>query len=456
LHIATAVTAMTRAILFFSETGMKFYDRLSEINTLCRIEKMSEKAAQMTIMVGRRRVGKTTLLKNAYSNTPVLYFFVAKKNEVLLCEEFSQEIDDKLTERAGLFRSFSELFKFIMRISERLRFTLIIDEFQEFQHINKSIFSDMQNIWDSYKDKSQINLVLCGSIYSMMKQIFENAKEPLFGRAGSKIVIRPFDTATIKKVLSDHYPDYCNEDLLAFYMLTGGVAKYMDQLMMCSAYTKETMLDSLFEVGSLFLDEGRAVLIDEFGKDYSNYFSVLSLIASSRAERGMIERILGMPVGGYLDRLEKEYGLIRRLRPFMAKEGSRFNKYVIEDNFLNFWFRFIYKYRSAIEIGNLQYVRDIVARDYEVYSGIMLEKYFRTKLMEANKYSDIQGYWDRKGENEIDIVAVNEMQKEIVFYEVKRNKKKINLALLKQKSTSIILKYPAFKADYIALSMDDM
>jgi AAA+ ATPase superfamily predicted ATPase len=290
----------------------------------------------------------------------------------------------------------------------------------------------------------------------MMKRIFEFAKEPLYGRATSKIIVRPFAIDTLKQVLYDYNPNYKNEDLLAFYMMTGGIAKYMEQMVMRAAVTKETMLDSLFEDGSFFLDEGRSVLIDEFGKDYSNYFSVLSLIASSKTDRGMIESILGMPVGGYLDKLEKEYGLIRRVRPFMAKEGSRYNKYIIEDNFLNFWFRFIYKYRSAIEIGNLQYVRDIVERDYEVYSGLILEKYFRTKLIESKQFSDIQGYWDRKGENEIDIVAINEMQKKISFCEVKRNRKKINLDLLKQKSFAIIQQYPTFEAEYLAFSIDDM
>ena len=97
-------------------------------------------------------------------------------------------------------------------------------------------------------------------------------------------------------------------------------------------------------------------MVDEFGKDYGNYFSVLSLIANSKTERGAIESTLNMPVGGFLDKLEKEYNLIKKVRPYMAKEGSRSNRYRIEDNFLNFWFRFIYKYRSAVEIGNMEYL----------------------------------------------------------------------------------------------------
>jgi len=435
---------------------MKFYDRISEIATLQGIERSSSETAQMTMMIGRRRVGKTTLLKNAFQSTPVLYFFVAKKNEVLLCDEFTQEINDKLGVPIGSFASFAELFRAIMQLSQRMNFTLIIDEFQEFRSINSSVFSDMQNIWDSTKDSSKINLVLCGSIYSMMKRIFENSKEPLFGRATVRMIVKPFDISTIKEILSDYHPKYTNEDLLAFYMITGGVAKYIEQLVNRKAFTKKAILDAVFSDGSFFLDEGRDVLIDEFGKDYGNYFSILSLIASSKTDRGQIESTLNMDVGGYLDRLEKEYNIIKRTRPFGAKEGSRSNKYKIEDNFLNFWFRFIYKYRSAVEIGNLDYVRDIVERDYETYSGIILEKYFRTVMIEAKEYSDIQGYWNSKGENEIDIVAINEAEKRLVFCEVKRNPKRISLNVLENKAKDIISKYPKFSVEYRGLSLEDM
>lgn len=435
---------------------MKFYDRLSEISTLKSIEQASLETAQMTMMVGRRRIGKTTLLKNAFKSSTFLYFFVAKKNEVLLCEEFSQEISAKLGIPVGSYSRFSELFKAIMKLSHRMDFTLVIDEFQEFRTVNSSVFSDMQNIWDSTKDNSKINLILCGSIYSMMKRIFENTKEPLFGRATSRIHIKAFDIKTIKKILSDYHPNYTNEDLLAFYMITGGVAKYIEQLIIGKAFTKKRILDTLFTNSSFFLDEGRDVLINEFGKDYGNYFSILSLIASSKTERGQIESTLNMDTGGYLDRLEKEYNIIKRNRPFGAKEGSRSNKYKIEDCFLNFWFRFIYKYRSAVEIGNFQYIRDIVERDYETYSGIILEKYFRAMMIEAKEFSDIQGYWNSKGANEIDIVAINDIEKRLVFYEVKRNPKRIRLGGLEHKAKDIISRYPEYSVEFKGLSLQDM
>ena len=436
---------------------MLFYDREKEIELLREIEENAHHFAQMTIIMGRRRVGKTTLLKNAFdSSTTVLYFFVAKKNELLLCEEFVREVEEKLSISLGNFQNFSHLFKALMIQSQSRKFTLIVDEFQEFANINSSVFSDIQNIWDSYKETSKINLIFCGSIYSMMKRIFENDKEPLYGRATSKMVIKPFAISVIKQILSDFHPAYSKEDLLTFYMITGGIAKYVEQLAINRAFSKKKILDAVFKESSFFLDEGRAVLVDEFGKDYGNYYSILSLIASSKTDRAEIESILNMPVGGYLERLEKDYNLIKRHRPFGAKEGVRSNKYLIEDNFLNFWFRFIYKYRSAIEIGNFEYVRNLVERDFEMYSGMMLEKYFRFALMETKQFSEIGNYWNKKGEDEIDIVAVNEMEKRLLFCEVKRNKKRISIPVLEMKSKEIIRKYPNYHVEYKGFSLDDM
>lgn len=435
---------------------MRFYDRVQELETLREIEVASAESAQMTMIVGRRRVGKTTLLRNAFTATPMLYFFIGRKNEILLCEEFVEEIESKLGEAFGHFTSFAQLFKVLMQLSFRKNFTLIIDEFQEFKSINPSLFSDMQNIWDANKEESRMNLVICGSIYSMMKQIFENSKEPLYGRATARMHIRPFDINTLKEILADNNPDYKSEDLLTFYLLTGGVAKYIEQLVIRKAFTKDKMLKTVLSPGSYFLEEGKDVLIEEFGRDYSNYFSILALIASSKTARGDIESTLNMPIGGYLDKLENEYNIIRRIRPFMAKEGSRNNKYKIVDNFLQFWFRFIYKYRSAVEIGNLDYVRQIVERDYETYSGYILEKYFRQQLAESKAYSDVQSYWDRKGENEIDIIAVNDFEKRLLIGEVKRNKERINLHILENKATEIARKYADYQIEYKGFSLKDM
>lgn len=435
----------------------KFYNRENEIALLETIRQRATTSAEMTFVVGRRRVGKTELLRRTFNQDKTLYFFIERKNETLLCEEFLQEIDLKLgTTIYGQINNFKQVFALLMDVSQREHFTLIIDEFQEFANINASIYSEMQNVWDNKKNLSKMNLILCGSVYSLMTKIFQNTKEPLFGRATASLNLKPFNIQTIKSILHDHHPNYSPEDLLAFYAITGGVAKYVELLIKAKAFTKKRIWSEVFVENSMFLNEGKAVLIDEFGKDYGNYFSILSLIASSKTSRSEMESILNGSIGGYLDKLENEFGLIKKIRPFGAKPSGKSVKYQIEDNFLNFWFRFIYKYRSAVEIGNFGYLRDIVERDYETYSGLILEKYFRQKLIESKQFSELSNYWDKKGANEIDIIALNEMEKHLVFFEVKRNKSRISIPLLQRKSENIIKNFPTYTIQYNALSMEDL
>ena len=434
---------------------MKFYNREKELKNLKTIEKASKISAKMTIIVGRRRIGKTTLIKEAYPQK--LYLFVSKKNEALLCEEFIKIVELQLEVKIfGEMRKFKELFEYLMELSTKRAFTLIIDEFQEFLTINKSLYSDMQNIWDAYKDRSQMNLVLSGSIYSLMKRIFENRKEPLFGRANNKIELKAFSVITLKEILEDYSPHYTNDDLLSFYILTGGVAKYVEIFVDAKAFTLEKQLDLIFDDYSLFLEEGKNLLIEEFGKEYTTYFSILSLIASSKTSRTEMESILERNIGGYLEKLENEYRIIKKIKPIFAKEGSRTVKYEIIDNFFNFWFRFIYKYRSAIELENYEYVKNIVRRDYETYSGLFLERYFQEKLRLSYEYSAIGNYWERGNQNEIDIVAINEDEKRMLIGEVKRNPKKIDLYKVEQKSLKLRAKYKKYAVEYRGFSLEDM
>jgi AAA+ ATPase superfamily predicted ATPase len=343
-----------------------------------------------------------------------------------------------------------------MDLSKKRHFTLIIDEFQEFNNLNSAVYSEMQHIWDKHKASSKINLVLCGSIYSLMHKIFENSKEPLFGRATARLHVKQFNIQTIKDIYKDYYPKFSSEDLLAFYLFTGGVAKYVELLVAAKAFTLKKMVNEIISENSLFLEEGRNVLIEEFGKDYGNYFSILALIASSKTSRSEMESIMNISLGGFLDKLENEFGLITKVRPVLSKPGGRSVKYHINDNFLNFWFRFIFKYRSAIEMGNFDYAKTIIFRDYKTYSGIILERYFREKIISEKDLSVIGAYWENGNQNEIDIVALNEYEKTAFIAEVKRNSKNINLNILQNKSANLARKLSGYTIEYRGLSMDDM
>ncbi len=434
---------------------MKFYNREKELQNLRDIQKSSLSSSKMTVIVGRRRIGKTKLIKEAYKDK--VYFFVSKKNEALLCAEFIDIIESTLSVKVfGQFSSFKNLFEYLMNLSITTSFTLVIDEFQEFLQINSSIYSDMQNIWDEYKDKSKMNLVLSGSIYSLMKKIFEDKKEPLFGRANNKIHLKSFTVNTLKKILKENYPKYKNKDLLSFYIFTGGVAKYVEIFVEKQAFTFEKQLEVIFSDFSLFLEEGKNLLVEEFGKEYTTYFSILSLIASSKTSRSQIESILEKNIGGYLERLENDYTLIKKIKPIFAKEGSRIVKYEIIDNYFNFWFRFIYKYKSAIEIENYDFVKDIIKRDFSMYSEKFLEKYFIEKLQLEKKYSQLGTYWEKSNQNEIDVVALNELEKKVLIAEVKLNTKKINLDVLEEKSKKLEKNFKKYEIQYIGYSLEDM
>ena len=440
--------------------NMKFYNREKEIKKLLEIKEQSKKNAQFSVVTGRRRIGKTQLLLKSYENTKFLYFFVAKKSEVILCQDFLQELKEKLNSPIlGEVNSFSVLFEYIVQLSYEQNITLIIDEFQEFFTVNPSVYSDMQRIWDLHKDKAKLNLIVSGSVISLMYKIFENYKEPLFGRANHFIKLQAFKTNTLKEILSDYNPSYTPDDLLALYSFTGGVAKYV-QLFMDNGWTsKEKMIEGMIDENSIFISEGKNLLIDEFGKEYGTYFSILTAISEGKNTRAEIENLLKKEIGGYLTKMERDFNLIKKQQPIFTKSSTKNVKYQIEDNFIMFWFRFIYKYSSMIEIGAYEQLRKIIERDFSSFSGHMLEKYFRENAQISQAYTSIGNYWDRKGETEIDFIAVNEIEKNIDFAEIKRQKNNISIDKLRQKAAEFLIQNPQFnsyKKEFYAWSLEDM
>ena len=318
---------------------MKFYDREKEIGFLRKTREMAEKSACFTVVTGRRRIGKTTLITKAYEDTPFVYFFVARKAEADLCEVFLEEISEKLgVPMLGSSKHFSDIFRYLMQLSQKQSFTLVIDEFQDFYRVNKAVFSEMQDIWDTYEKTSHINLIVCGSIYSMMQKIFKDQKEPLYGRNTGELKVKPFLPSVLKQIMRDAKPEYSKEDLLAMFAFTGGVAKYVNQLVDAGALDKDSMIRHVISANSTFLNEGKNNLIEEFGKDYGTYFSILSCIARGKNTRSEIEDVIGKEIGGYLTNLEKDYELIAKRQPLFEKSVTKNVRYELDDVFYSFWF----------------------------------------------------------------------------------------------------------------------
>ena len=408
---------------------MKFYNREEEVAELQRIEKLAFTSnSRMTVITGRRRIGKTSLIKRAFesSEAPMLYFFVARKTESALTEDFASEMRKKLDIYVpeGI-NTIIGLLRYLFETNKERRLTVVIDEFQEFQSINPSIFSDMQNLWDSCKNDTRLNLVLSGSVLSMMKKIFADAHEPLFGRADNIINLKPFKTSVIKEILHDYNPDFNSEDLLALYSITGGVPKYIELLCGNGHVTATSMLKFVTSYMSPFIDEGRNLLITEFGRDYGTYFSILLAISKGLTTQAEITRAVGNgSIGGHIERLESTYNIISKSRPIFSKPGSKNTvRFRISDMFLQFWFRFIESNRPMIELDNYRDLTELVKAQYPTYSGFTLERYFRQKLAEEGGFREIGSWWMPKagqGANEIDIVGIRTDNRNALVAEVKR------------------------------------
>lgn len=410
---------------------MRFYNRKNELTQLEAIRQRSlSQHSQMTVITGRRRIGKTKLILKSCEGTATVYWFVGRGNEAALCRQFAVTASSSLNVfiPEGIM-SFPVLFEYMMNIGKNMQFNLVIDEFQEFFNIAPSVYSSIQDIWDRYKDSTKVNLIASGSVYSLMHRVFFEYSEPLYGRCDTIIRLKPFSLKTLKEIMSDCHPAYSNDDLLALYTITGGVPKYVELLMDRSAFTVEKMIECCMEENSIFLEEGNILLVGEFGKRYGNYYSILSAIAYGRNTASEISQTIGdASVGGMLSRLEEDYELISKKRPVGSKPGSQNVRYEISDNFLRFWFRYVARNQDLVQAGLYGKLEETVKADYPTYSGLTLERYFRQKLREEGIYREIGSWWDNsKGkdvdQNEIDIVAVEASGQRVLMAEVKRRRK---------------------------------
>ncbi len=193
-----------------------------------------------------------------------------------------------------------------------------------------------------------------------MHKIFQNSKEPLFGRADRIIYLKPFPPSTLKEILTD-YKAYTKENLFCIFMITGGVPKYIDTLTRNKSFSKEDIIDLYLQENSLFVDEGKTILIEEFGKEYRTYSS-----------------------------------------------------------------------------------------------GTILEKLYHELFIESSEYNLIGNYWECGNKNELDIVAINDLEKSMVIAEVKINLEKAKMKLLQEKSIKLIQKYNDYKIEYKLLGMQNL
>ncbi len=424
---------------------MKFFGREVELKELRKVRELSQERSRFTVLTGRRRVGKTELSREAFDDgkTPYLNLPITRQPEVTLCAQLQEEAERVLhLGLHGTCTRFDELFRELMKEAERRPYTLVIDEFQEFDRTNPGVYGDIQHIWDEYHNKTKLNLVVNGSVNRLMNKIFFDDSQPLYGRNTGTLVLKPFGPSLLKEIFRCYKPNYANRDLLALWAVSGGVARYVDMMMSARAFTKAEMLEEIFSPLSAYIPEGRTILADEFGPDYGTYFTLLAAISSGQTTSAELKNLLGTEVGGFLAKLEDQYSIVEKKQPIFGKQTAKNAHFQIDDCFFRFWFRFVHKLSYLNELGRRDRMRDIAERDFDVFSGYALERYFTAKIVEDKGCTRIGSWWDRKGENEIDIVSEDEVAETLAFYEVKVDSSRFDAARLAEKVEAFFAKNP--------------
>ena len=170
-----------------------------------------------------------------------------------------------------------------------------------------------------------------------------------------------------------------------------------------------------------------------------------------------IDSVIGKNSGAYLGNLCDDYSFITKNTPIFSNPGARNIRWSIDDCYLRFWFRFIYPHQGMIEAGQTALLQQYLSENYEQFTGRTLERWFQTKTMESGNYTRIGNWWDKRGENELDLIAVNEFNNTGVIAEVKRNERKISMSILENKVASLPQKvFAKYNLQLLAMSLKDI
>ena len=406
---------------------MKFIDREREISSLGKFWLKSD--PQLFVIYGKRRVGKTELIKQFIKNKPHIYFLSQKisehENLKTLSMLVGEYFDDDIL-KARSFDTWQMFFEYLEKhIKEKLIF--VIDEFPYLADINKGISSIFQAGWDEHLKHIPIFLILCGSSIAMMKSEVLSHKAPLFGRRTGQMLLKSFNF----KQASMFFPDLLFEDKLQFYSVVGGNPSYLNKIESKKSLN-ENLIEHFLIPESMLYNEVEFILHEEL-REPRNYLAILKAIALNKTKISEIVNETGFEksiLHKYLFVLE-DLQIIQKEFPVTEKNPSKSRKgiYKLQDQFFKFWFRYILPNKSRIEEGKVNYVIKIINSDFNL---LVSENYEKVALEIVKEHESIffeieriSRWWDRN--EEIDLVALNEKEDNILFGEVKWSNKPVGI-----------------------------
>jgi hypothetical protein len=319
------------------------------------------------------------------------------------------------------FANWDDFVRYIFEYSRQKHIVVVFDEFQNFRYVDPSVFSIFQKHWDAYSASSRMLLVFIGSYVGLMKKIFTEEKEPLYGRITARIDLKPLKYEFTREICRK-LGIIDEEDIVKLYITFGGIPRYY-QLMEeygLSDYDKTLKL-LIFDENAVLRDEARQILVGELGRNYTIYFSILEAISFGKNTLKEISDFTGMEMKSlekYLGELIRDFDLVERRIPVIG--GQKMGRYILKDNMIKFWFRFVYPNTSLLEMGRNELVMKRVNDELPNYMGKAVEDVVRDKMAQRLPFepTGIGSWWNRRGD-EIDFVALNERAGEIVFGEIK-------------------------------------
>ena len=423
---------------------MKFYNRQRELELL---DLLYGSRPSLLVLTGKRRVGKTELIKQFMKDRKSLYFFVdSNKSIEILMTEFNHLLKDGLRLPDYIQVDETETFlDFLTTYEEDV--VVAIDEFQRFLKIHPSFITQLQKYWDLRSDNCRLFLIISGSSIGMIRKIFIEEGAPLFKRADNILTLKPFTIREVFEMLEDIGIKDTNEKL-DLYLLFGGTVYYyrLFEKYQCTGFA-DALEKLIFNEFAPLGNEVRDILIEEFGREHATYYEIISAIARGRcslSEISDMSHVSANSLAPYFYDLIDLLGIAEHRIPVTdVPRKSRRGRYFLKDNFFRFYGYFIYPMLSQYMAGNYTSLMEKVLQEWKRFTGWAFEDVCRELLVEEliAEYPKIGSWWDRKG-NEIDVVGINDEENKILLIEIKNME-------LGEDSARKILKSTVDKAGYI-------
>lgn len=426
----------------------------------------------MTVIYGRRRIGKSTLIAEFVKDKKTIFYTATKVGKTRNLELFSRQVVELFM--PGMenisFGTLEAVFDFIDKNIGDEKIVLVIDELPYWAEKDEALLSVLQKYIDTVWNDKNLKIILCGSALSFMEKKVLSEKSPLFGRRNSQIKLEAFNYLDAAKFV----PNYSNEDKAICYGITGGVAKYLSMID-SNKSIDENIVRLFFRTDGYLYDETRNLLTQEFS-DISLVNNIVEQIASGENALNIIAAKIGEKAQTVLYSLEKlrNVGLIEKKKCITDEKNKKKTQYVLKDYMFKFWYEFILKATSVIEMGQGEiYYTKVVKPALHSFMGSIFEemcRYYTLKKGITGEYgcfiTSVGTWWgvenitEKDGEvraqsADIDVVALSEVDKKAVVGECKFKNEKIDKGIydtLIRRSKLISAKYKVSKYIFFSLS----